>query len=422
RKLERTMRRIRATLHDAGEHWNIREESAKLRLKQLKEVAYDIEDVVDEYEYEVNSCKIKALDRADGVHSTGKGKHQEENEDNPMDTGAVAVPDELLLQARKITDRFNERVLASASRRISARFSTVSQPTPRRAAPSSRNRAQPEIIHYSEYMSLTENDGERRFAPDITSLRQTSSVVFEKSVLERDQDKDIIIHMLLSKEGENGGSPVSIMAIVGMGGVGKTTVAQLVYNSPRVSQSFENHTWFDVSKITRNIITSLKPGVQSTLANEVNEKRVLLVLDDVRNERRDCWESFCAPLTTSKICQIIVTTRSKAVARLIQTTPSYHLDCLNFDESWLLFSKAACIGEQESDNPTNLTEIGKSIVERCEGLPLAIKTLGSMLRYETDERSWKDVLESELWDFEQPRNEVLPALELSYKHMPVHLR
>ncbi|WVZ53332.1 hypothetical protein U9M48_004294 [Paspalum notatum var. saurae] len=77
RKLERTMRRIRATLHDAEEHWNIREESAKLRLKELKEVAYDIEDVVDEYEYEVNRCKIEALHRADGVHNTGKRKHQE---------------------------------------------------------------------------------------------------------------------------------------------------------------------------------------------------------------------------------------------------------------------------------------------------------------------------------------------------------
>ena len=77
RKLERTMRRIRATLHDAEEHWNIREESAKLRLKELKEVAYDIEDVVDEYEYEVNRCELVALDRSVSVPNTGKRKHQE---------------------------------------------------------------------------------------------------------------------------------------------------------------------------------------------------------------------------------------------------------------------------------------------------------------------------------------------------------
>ncbi|WVZ53334.1 hypothetical protein U9M48_004295 [Paspalum notatum var. saurae] len=214
RKLERTMHRIQATLHDAEEHWNIREESTKLRLKELKEVAYDIEDVVDEYEYEVKLCKIEALDQADNLlYSAGKRKHGDDIEAYPMDTGVVAVPYDLVLRARKITDRFNE------------------------------------IIHYSEHISLTENDGERRLAPDITSsLRNTSSVVFEKSILGRNQDKDKIIHMLLSKEGENGGSPVSVMAIVGMGGVGKTTVAQLVYYSPRMRQYFEKHAWVCVSE------------------------------------------------------------------------------------------------------------------------------------------------------------------------------
>lgn len=70
RSLERTMRRIRATLQDAEEHWNIREESAKLRLEELKEVAYDAEDVVDEYEYEVNLCELEALGRSASVESS----------------------------------------------------------------------------------------------------------------------------------------------------------------------------------------------------------------------------------------------------------------------------------------------------------------------------------------------------------------
>jgi len=72
------MRQIRATLQDAEVHWNIREESAKLRLKELKEVAYDMEDVVDEYDYEVDRCRLAAaLDRSAGVHNTDKRKHQE---------------------------------------------------------------------------------------------------------------------------------------------------------------------------------------------------------------------------------------------------------------------------------------------------------------------------------------------------------
>ncbi|KAL5204501.1 hypothetical protein ABZP36_009372 [Zizania latifolia] len=75
RMLERTMRRIHATLHDAEQHWNIREESAKLRLQELKDLAYDAEDVVEEYEYEVNRFKVEAFERlVAAVHGVaGKG-------------------------------------------------------------------------------------------------------------------------------------------------------------------------------------------------------------------------------------------------------------------------------------------------------------------------------------------------------------
>lgn len=69
RRLERTMRRIHATLHDAEEHWNVREESAKLRLQELKDLAYDAEDVVEEYEYE---CKVEALERSTRINHKRK--------------------------------------------------------------------------------------------------------------------------------------------------------------------------------------------------------------------------------------------------------------------------------------------------------------------------------------------------------------
>jgi hypothetical protein len=212
--------------------------------------------------------------------------------------GVVAVPTDLVLRARKISERFNE------------------------------------IIHYSEHFSLSENDGERRFAPDLSTLRHTSSVVFDKSIFGREQDRDKIIDKSLSRKGENAVNPVSMMPIVGMGELGKTTLAQLVYNSQRVRQSFQKRAWvfvpenFDIKTMRRNIITSVtEPGqqcmyseladLQRKLATVMNGQRVFLVLDDVRDERRDCWELFCAPMTAAKVCQIIVTTRSEAVARNI---------------------------------------------------------------------------------------------------------
>ena len=81
RTLERTMRRIHATLQDAERHWNLREESAKLRLKELKDLAYDAEELVEEYEYEVNRCRVEAPRRPaaclHGGASSSKRKRQE---------------------------------------------------------------------------------------------------------------------------------------------------------------------------------------------------------------------------------------------------------------------------------------------------------------------------------------------------------
>ncbi|KAF0888828.1 hypothetical protein E2562_019339 [Oryza meyeriana var. granulata] len=73
RMLERTMRRIHATLRDAEQHWNTREKSAKLRLEELKELAYDAEEAVDEYEYEVTRRKVEVSERRAAVQGGGGG-------------------------------------------------------------------------------------------------------------------------------------------------------------------------------------------------------------------------------------------------------------------------------------------------------------------------------------------------------------
>lgn len=128
------------------------------------------------------------------------------------------------------------------------------------------------------------------------------------------------------------------------------------------------------------------------------------------------------PLFASSVCRIMVTTRNEAVAKLVQTMPFYYLDCLSSDDSWLLFQQAAFSVDQQDDTPADLDKIGKNIIVKCRGLPLAIKTLGSMLRYEADEVRWRYVLESDIWDLEPPQKEILPALELSYRHLPIHLK
>nr|ABA93736.1 NB-ARC domain containing protein [Oryza sativa Japonica Group] len=281
----------------------------------------------------------------------------------------VPVPSELATRARKIMDMFNE------------------------------------IKDYASKFSLSENDGVRRSIPDMHQVRQTSSMVFEQSIIGRGSIKDTVIEKMLSQnKSSTPESHVSVLGIVGMPGVGKTTLAQLVYNNTEVCKSFDVRVWVCVS--------------ENFDVKEIQDKRFLLVLDDVWNERRDYWEMFRLPMLTTKLCKIIVTTRSQNVARLVQTMDSCELSCLDSNDSWSLFKQTALLDEEHANNPS-LQEIGKDIVSRCKGLPLAIKTIGSMLRYEPDETKWKDILESDLWDLEQSQNEVLPALELSYKQMPI---
>uniref|UniRef100_A0A0E0R8L0 Uncharacterized protein n=1 Tax=Oryza rufipogon TaxID=4529 RepID=A0A0E0R8L0_ORYRU len=279
---------------------------------------------------------------------------------------------------------------------------------------------------------MSDNDGERRIDPDIHSVRPTSYFVDKESIIGRELDKKTIVEKLMSRHGNNVASHLSVLAIVGMGGLGKTTLAQLVYNDQTVQKLFDVCVWvyvsghFDSMSLIKKIIVSITKDRNNfseldKLGQEIRGKRFLLIVDDVWNERRDCWETFCMPLSAADQCNILVTTRSVAVARLVQTMPHFTMHHLSPHEiSWKLFERT--VAPHENIIQGNLVDIAKKIVQKCDRLPLAIKTLGSMLRYVCDERRWIDVLESELWDLDNAHNEVLLALHLSYKNMPIHLK
>ncbi|XP_048432380.1 putative disease resistance protein RGA1 [Pyrus x bretschneideri] len=233
---------------------------------------------------------------------------------------------------------------------------------------------------------------------------------------------------------------VSVIPIVGLGGLGKSTLANLVYNDDRVVGSFELRMWtkvsvdFDITRLAKEILrsasgTKISEGLsphqlQEQLRDALKDKKFLLVLDDVWNEDRNKWCQLRDMLTEgAKVgTKVLVTTRNSSVASIMGTVESINLDLLSFEDCLSLFVKCAFKEGQERQHPS-LYEMGKDIVRKCGGVPLAVKTLGSQLYSKTDERQWKLIKDSEIWELEQDGDgHILPALRLSYTQLPSHLK
>ncbi|EAY98528.1 hypothetical protein OsI_20440 [Oryza sativa Indica Group] len=272
---------------------------------------------------------------------------------------------------------------------------------------------------------------------EIRERPKTSSLIDDSSVYGREEDKDVIVNMLLTTHNSNHVN-LSILPIVGMGGVGKTTLTQLVYNDVRVKKHFQLRMWlcvsenFDEAKLTKETIESVASGLSSAttnmnllqedLSNKLKGKRFLLVLDDVWNEDPDRWDRYRRALVAgAKGSKIMVTTRNENVGKLMGGLTPYYLKQLSYNDSWHLFRSYAFVDGDSSAHP-NLEMIGKEIVHKLKGLPLAAKALGSLLCAKDNEDDWKNILESEIWELPSDKNNILPALRLSYNHLPPILK
>ncbi|CAN4116674.1 unnamed protein product [Withania somnifera] len=211
-----------------------------------------------------------------------------------------------------------------------------------------------------------------------------------------------------------------------MGGLGKMTLAQIIFNDLWVNEQFDLKIRvcvsykFDEKRLIRAILEAIVgkdldvselASLQNHLITLLRVKRYLLVLDDVWNEDQEKWDKLKALLTFgSKSTSVITTTRLEKVASIMGIVHPHRLSCLSEYDYWLLFKKRA-FGLDRKESP-NLVDIGKEIVRRCCGVPLAAKALGSILHFK----------KSEFWNFPQDESSILPALRLSYFHLPQDLR
>ncbi|KAL4600825.1 hypothetical protein ACB092_11G227900 [Castanea dentata] len=391
KKWKTTLPKIRAVLDDA-EDKRMTSKPVKIWLDELEDLAYDVDDILDEFATEALRRKLNAEEP-----STSKVRKL-------IPACCVGLnPSSIMFDAN----------MRSKINKINTRLQ--------------------EIVTQKKDLELTDS------AEGRTRTRRprllTTSLVNEGHVYGRDEDKKAIVKLLLS--GESSYAQLSVIPILGMGGLGKTTLAQLVYNDDEVSRNFDLKAWacvsedFDIIRVTKAILQSVTFEhcdandlnlVQVKLKETLSGKKFLLILDDVWNENYDDWTKLRSPFEFGALgSKIIVTTRNYDVSSTMGTTPAYELKELSNDACWHLFTQHA-LGATDFTTHPKLEEIGRKILDKCKGSPLAAKVLGGLLRDKHDHDQWKDVLDSKIWDIPEEKSSIFSVLKLSYQYLPSHLK
>ncbi|KAL3503014.1 hypothetical protein ACH5RR_037464 [Cinchona calisaya] len=235
---------------------------------------------------------------------------------------------------------------------------------------------------------------------------------------------------------KNGARKLQIVAIVGMAGLGKTTLAKIVYNDFSITSHFHIRAWCCVSQVydKKHLLLEILTCVFGKLSNKyfgMNEEdlalelyrslkrnRYLIILDDVWDI--DAWNSLEASFPDDANGSRIIYT-----SRLLDVAPKEKLDQephflrqLTDDESWKLFKAKLFPGD---DWPPTLHELGTQLVEWCKGLPLTIVILAGILST-MEQDGWKEVVENLSPSTVSSTEKCKNMLELSYIHLPNKLK
>ncbi|GLT52863.1 hypothetical protein SLA2020_261770 [Shorea laevis] len=373
------------------------QDGVKTWVKQVREVAYHIEDVIDEYVFHVSQHRHQQSFLA-FLHKIGHLLRKLK----PHHDIATKIQD-IKISVREIKER-SERYGFNSSEQGSS----------------------------SNTLNVTWHD------PRVGSL-----FIEEDEVVGIESTRDEFISWLVG-----GASQRSVISVVGMGGIGKTTLAKKVYENESVKGHFDYRVWITVSQSfnVQKILMSMKNQIyhakettqreidmmdEITLISQLREylqqKRYVVVFDDVW--KTEFWEivKYALPCN-DRGSRIIITTRSDLIGVSCKESlfdQVYKSQPLSQDKSWELFCRKAFQTEFQGCCPKELVRLSMDIVKKCEGLPLAIVAIGGLLstkeKVPLELQKLHDSLSYEL-ECNSHLTIITKILSLSYYDLPCYLK
>ncbi|GLJ52631.1 hypothetical protein SUGI_1120180 [Cryptomeria japonica] len=274
---------------------------------------------------------------------------------------------------------------------------------------------------------------------DEAALTSTSAMVKKSSLLPRDSHPVGIDTRVKDMVGLLKDPKDQVIAVVGMGGLGKTFLLQNVYKA--IKSKYEHSIWLSISKsyslknLQHDIASQI--GLESKIVdakvteeratelihNHLEGKRSLIVLDDLwtLSAENSLLDKLGLPI--DKDCKVVVTTRNRQVA-LNSGAQIYEMKNLSDEDSWRLFCIYAFPRSVGNRAPPHLEEEGQKIVKQCGNLPLAIKTIAASLANTTLLSKWK-LKRRQLERVAIPIGDLDPVMEilkLSYDSLPAYLK
>ncbi|KAH6759347.1 hypothetical protein C2S51_019582, partial [Perilla frutescens var. frutescens] len=249
--------------------------------------------------------------------------------------------------------------------------------------------------------------------------------------------KKLLLEWILSMD-----SGVDVISVVGMGGLGKTTLVKKVYDDESIKTYFDRHVWIAVSDykddkhFLKNLIKKLVGEIKESHPQGLNDmsidemrdfirvflkgKKFILVLDDVW--RQTTWEviKFALPRKGAHGC-VIITTRHNNIGNeaCSETNHVYDLKPLSEKKSKELFFKKVF---KENSCPDHLMPFAESILKRCEGLPLAIIVIGGLLATKESRAEVWELFNRSLGSELEGDKRLWRLFSVSYNDLPYYLK